>query len=93
MILTSTNIDKVLHDNAYLLVARIGDDWNLHQGKIHPHETVIYHNTVTFSDVGTMVNNLETMQDDDEDTVTVALVRQYPNRTSAQYVVKFGEVL
>lgn len=92
MILTSANITKVLHDNSYLLVARHGDDGNVHQGKIHPHETVVYDNTVTYSDLQTMVQNLETMQDGTDETV-VAVVYEYPTRREARYVVKYGEVL
>lgn len=92
MILTSKNIDTVLHDAGNLIVARHGDDGNVHLGKIHPHETVAYDNTVTYSNLPTMVQNLQTMQDDTDETV-VAVVHYFPNRQSAQFVVKYGEVL
>lgn len=88
MKLTTDNIDTVLYDNAYLLVARHGDDGNVHQGKIHPHETVSYSTTVTYSDTEILMEDLELMPDN-----VAAVVHKYPNRQSAQYVVKMGEVL
>ena len=88
MILTSENIDTVLYDNAYLLVARPGDDGNVHLGKIHPHETVSYSTTVTYSDTEILMEDLGLMPDN-----VAAIVHKYPNRQSAQYVVKMGEVL
>lgn len=88
MILTSQNITKVLHDNSYLIVARHGDDGNVHQGKIHPHETVTYSTTVTYSDTESLMEDLGLMPDN-----VAAVVHKYPNRPSAQYVVKMGEVL
>lgn len=88
MKLTTDNIDTVLHDNAYLLVARHGDDGNVHQGKIHPHETVSYSTTVTYSDTEILMEDLGLMPDN-----VAAVVYKYPHRQSAQYVVKMGEVL
>lgn len=88
MKLTTENIDTVLHDQAYLIVARPGDDGNVHLGKIHPHETVAYGTTITYSDTDILMEDLELMPVD-----TAAVVHQYPNRQSAQYVVKMGEVL
>lgn len=92
MKLTSDNIDTVLYDNGYLIVARHGADGNVHQGKIHPHETVVYNNTVTYSDVASLVQNLEAMQDGQEETIA-AVVRKFPHRPTQQFVVKYGEVL
>lgn len=88
MKLTTDNIDTVLYDNAYLLVARRGADGNVHQGKIHPHETVSYSTTVTYSDAEILMEDLGLMPDN-----VAAIVHKYPNRQSAQYVVKMGEVL
>ena len=88
MILTTDNIDTVLHDQAYLLVARPGDDGNVHLGKIHPHETVSYSTTVTYSDTEILMEDLALMPHNE-----AAVVHYFPNRQSAQYVVKLGEVL
>lgn len=88
MKLTTENIDTVLHDQAYLIVARPGDDGNVHLGKIHPHETVAYGTTITYSDTDILMEDLGLMPDN-----VAAVVHQYPNRQSAQYVVKMGEVL
>ena len=88
MKLTTENIDTVLHDQAYLIVARPGDDGNVHHGKIHPHETVAYGTTITYSDTDILLGDLELMPDN-----VAAVVHQYPNRQSAQFVVKYGEVL
>lgn len=88
MKLTTENIDKVLHDAGNLIVARHGDDGNVHQGKIHPHETVSYSTTVTYSDTEILMEDLGLMPDN-----VAAVVYKYPHRQSAQFVVKFGEVL
>ena len=88
MKLTTDNIDTVLYDNAYLLVARPGDDGNVHLGKIHPHETVSYSTTVTYSGTEILMEDLGLMPDN-----VAAIVHKYPNRQSSQFVVKYGEVL
>lgn len=88
MKLTTENIDKVLHDAGNLIVARHGDDGNVHLGKIHPHETVAYGTTVTYSDTDILLEELRLMLD-----TVAAVVHYFPNRQSAQYVAKFGEVL
>lgn len=88
MILTSENIPKVLHDNSYLIVARVGADENTHLGKIHPHETVDYSTTVTYTEVTDLISDLNNMLH-----TVAAVVHEYPNRREARYVVKYGEVL
>lgn len=88
MILTSKNIDTVLYNAGYLIVARRGDDGSIHRGTINRYETVAYGTTVTYSDTDILIEDLALMPHNE-----AAVVHQYPNRQSAQYVVKYGEVL
>lgn len=88
MQLTTENIDTALEDAGLLIVARPGDDGNVHLGKLHPHETVTYTVPCTYNDTDTLVFNLGSLERGE-----VAVVRKFPNRQTAQYLVKFGEIL
>lgn len=88
MQLTAQNIDKVLENAGLLIVARQGADGNTHLGHIRRGEIVDYGTTVTYNDPESLVTDLDLMLDTD-----AAVIHKFPNRQSAQYVVKYGEVL
>ena len=88
MQITAQNLDKILHDGSYKILARRGDDGNVHLGKIHPHEAVAYTVPTTYDDTDTLLYNLDSLERDD-----IAIIQEYPNRTAKRYEVTYGEVL